>query len=127
MKQSLFAAAKRSLEGVPQRQLHATGIARKNLVPFLEPGIAWDQIVASICIFVIQPDRIDIAGHILWVVEDIAKISAKLDLLVFSANIENLREGHIEVIGWIRREGISTAGRESSQTSLDVHSGRIFR
>src|SRR5881296_1083843 len=127
MKQSLFAAEKRSLEGVPQRQLHAAGIARKNLVPFLEPGIAWDQVVTSVGVLVIVPDRVDIAGHILRVVEDIAKVSAKLDLLIFSANIEDLRERHIEIIGWIRRQSISTTGGESPETGLDVHRTRICR
>src|SRR6058998_1817883 len=125
MKQSLFAAEKRSLEGVPQRQLHAAGIARKNLVPFLEPGIAWDQIVTSVGVLVIVPDGVDVAGHILRVVEDIAKVSAKLDLLIFSANIEDLRERHIEIIGWIRRQSISTTGGEGAGSRLDVHRARI--
>src|SRR5438034_8649996 len=118
MKQSLFAAEKRSLEGVPQRQLHAAGIAGKNLVPFLEPGIAWDQVVTSVGVLVVVPDRVDIAGHILRVVEDIAKVSAKLDLLIFSANIEDLRERHIEIIGWIRRQSISTTGGKAPRPAL---------
>src|SRR5438093_9823066 len=107
--------------------MHAAGITGENLVPLLESRIAWNQVVPRIRVAAIEPYRVDITRYILRMVKDIAEVSPELDLLILAANIEDLRERHIEVVGWIRGQCIPASGSESAETGLDVHRGRIFR